>query len=914
MDATSRESIYNFLEKNTTYEKLTIFFILLNVVGFIVGTFFNEQYNPSPPFACGSTCDSLWFGNDETNALSTFLNIGSTSVLELITVCIFTVDYILRLWTADLEHESYKGLGGRIRYMLSLYPLVDLVSLAPFYINSFIVRESDFESSFQWVRALRLFRMLRVEGRYDLALGMLDDVFYEQRGVLGVALFVGATIWLGASSLYYIAERDNPDMIYCGAVPNDVCDSDAVDVSMCTIDEWGFVDCTLAGCPPTDEYPEPCFNLYRSIPSASYFTLLNLFGEYPMIDSHSFAGKIVGTIVAVIAVAVFALPAGIVGNGFEDVIARRREEKSGEDEEEPLKSKALIAGSNSLRGRMYNVFHSRASSNPAPLSGAFEYLTDALVIITALGFMLDTVSFTNEDGESRPLITLFFSEVFDYVEVVSAGIFTYQYIMQVYSISENPDYNGLSGRIQYVTSFIPLVDLLSFLPFWINAFTPIQFSTTVRCVRLLRILRFDRYTNAFSSFDDVLRDSADILAMTGFTALVLWVFFSVLLYFSERDNHDEEVASYYRTIPHAMWVTLLNLAGESPLSNYTVVGKVATGIIGLFASGLFGIPIGVLGAGFEELVEEEDDDNQEEEEGGGQQTGGKYFGTGQEHACFCFVNGEGSKIASLFELLSHSLCLITVVIGIVQTVPGWENFLGSIEWIAVIFFTIEYALRLYGAPSDPDFGGEHVDSHTARICFVISFFSFVDLLGIAPFYFALAFPNSWIAANDFYLRLFRIVRLIKLDKYFPSITLIDDVVRLKRKVLTVTGFAAVTLWIIFAAFLYLAENLDTENAVDPVPVYGCGSSNRPAIIEAQEEEVPFWKFWIKEEEMITPEPVYEGLECTMSDRFQNFFDSMIYTGMKDYDFQCNIYSVGSFLSCHSSCLSVLSFVFLQAFI
>eukprot|EP00957_Ditylum_brightwellii_P042299 3203235-Ditylum_brightwellii.AAC.1 len=182
--------------------------------------------------------------------------------------------------------------------------------------------------------------MLRVEGRYDLALGMLDDVFYEQRGVLGVALFVGATIWLGASSLYYIAERDNPDMIYCGAVPNDVCDSDAVDVSMCTIDEWGFVDCTLAGCPPTDEYPEP----------------------------HSFAGKIVGTIVAVIAVAVFALHAGIVGNGFKDAIARQREEKSREDKEEPLKSKALIAGSNSLRGRMYNGFHSQASSNPAPLS------------------------------------------------------------------------------------------------------------------------------------------------------------------------------------------------------------------------------------------------------------------------------------------------------------------------------------------------------------------------------------------------------------------------------------------------------------------------------------------------------------------------------------------------------------------
>eukprot|EP00957_Ditylum_brightwellii_P076955 5848971-Ditylum_brightwellii.AAC.1 len=83
--------------------------------------------------------------------------------------------------------------------------------------------------------------MLRVEGRYNLALGMLDDVFYEKRGVLGVALFDGAIVWLGAS------------------IPHDVCDSDAV--------------------------------------------------------------------------AVFALLGGFVGNGFEGVIVRQREEKSLEDEE-----------------------------------------------------------------------------------------------------------------------------------------------------------------------------------------------------------------------------------------------------------------------------------------------------------------------------------------------------------------------------------------------------------------------------------------------------------------------------------------------------------------------------------------------------------------------------------------------------
>ena len=99
-----------------------------------------------------------------------------------------------------------------------------------------------------------------------------------------------------------------------------------MDTSTCTFDEWGFVNCTDAGCPGTKDMPYPCWNLFQSIPGSMYFTLVNLFGEFPLIDQHSVWGKLVGTTVAVFAVAVFAVPAGIIGNGFEDLLTRRREE------------------------------------------------------------------------------------------------------------------------------------------------------------------------------------------------------------------------------------------------------------------------------------------------------------------------------------------------------------------------------------------------------------------------------------------------------------------------------------------------------------------------------------------------------------------------------------------------------------
>jgi hypothetical protein len=55
-----------------------------------------------------------------------------------------------------------------------------------------------------------------------------------------------------------------------------------------------------------------------------------------------------------------------------------------------------------------------------------------------------------------------------------------------------------------------------------------------------------------------------------------------------------------------MWMTLLNLSGESPLCDYTPLGKVVQALIGIFAVGVFAIPVGVLGSGFEDWLGDKD--------------------------------------------------------------------------------------------------------------------------------------------------------------------------------------------------------------------------------------------------------------------------------------------------------------------
>lgn len=156
---TWRNHVFAFLEAKThggsIYEGFTILLIVLNVLAFIIGSLFIEEYNNKDNDAvwasrqdgiCGNVCDGLFFGNYEDNMLG-FLNLGSTSVLEILTVAVFSVDYLLRVYLADLENPKFSGLVGRLLYLPTFYSLVDLASTVPFYVDSFLLRNTNIAAS-----------------------------------------------------------------------------------------------------------------------------------------------------------------------------------------------------------------------------------------------------------------------------------------------------------------------------------------------------------------------------------------------------------------------------------------------------------------------------------------------------------------------------------------------------------------------------------------------------------------------------------------------------------------------------------------------------------------------------------------------------------------------------------------------
>lgn len=77
-------------------------------------------------------------------------------VFDVITVAVFSIEYLLRLATAPLDPEFAGKRLPRLSYALSFYALVDLVAIAPFYFAGFVNLDVEM------MRALRLLRLMRI--------------------------------------------------------------------------------------------------------------------------------------------------------------------------------------------------------------------------------------------------------------------------------------------------------------------------------------------------------------------------------------------------------------------------------------------------------------------------------------------------------------------------------------------------------------------------------------------------------------------------------------------------------------------------------------------------------------------------------------------------------------------------------
>lgn len=191
---------------------------------------------------------------------------------EITSVIIFTTEYALRLWTADLKYkQSESCIKARVRHVFSFMAIIDLLAILPFYLPFLIPVDLRF------LRLLRLSRLLRIfkYNRYSKALNLISKVVKDKAEELIATIFIMCfLILIGSTLIYYFESEVQPE-----AFPNIVASF-----------WWAVATLTTVG--------------YGDI--------------YPV----TALGKLLASIIAILGIGFVALPTGIISSGFMDEIKK----------------------------------------------------------------------------------------------------------------------------------------------------------------------------------------------------------------------------------------------------------------------------------------------------------------------------------------------------------------------------------------------------------------------------------------------------------------------------------------------------------------------------------------------------------------------------------------------------------------
>ena len=119
--------------------------------------------------------------------------------IEIVTTFIFLIEYILRIWTADLLYPKLSRGKAVLRFIRSFDGVVDLFTIIPVFFLSGAV-------AFRMLRVVRILHLFRINARYDSFHAILG-IIYEKRKQLLSSLFIIFILMLASSICMYSAEH-----------------------------------------------------------------------------------------------------------------------------------------------------------------------------------------------------------------------------------------------------------------------------------------------------------------------------------------------------------------------------------------------------------------------------------------------------------------------------------------------------------------------------------------------------------------------------------------------------------------------------------------------------------------------------------------------------------------------------------
>lgn len=187
------------------------------------------------------------------------------------------------------------------------------------------------------------------------------------------------------------------------------------------------------------------------------------------------------------------------------------------------------------------------------------------------------------------------------VETITVAFFAVDYILRIWTARFlYPEVSEPRAIGKYVTSFTGVVDLLSFLPYYLPVFFPagtVAFRM-IRIVRIFRLFRINAYHDSLSVITAVIKGKRQQLMSSVFIILILMLASSLCMYSLEHEAQPEVFSNAFSGI---WWAasTLLTV-GYGDIYPITVLGKFFGICITCLGVGIVAIPTGIISAGFVE--------------------------------------------------------------------------------------------------------------------------------------------------------------------------------------------------------------------------------------------------------------------------------------------------------------------------
>ncbi len=133
---------------------------------------------------------------------------GVLDTIEFITIILFTIEYILRLLTADFLYPGKKRWLAALAFVFSISGAIDLLTFLPYYLPVVFPAGAV---AFRMLRVIRIFRLFRVNAQND-AFSVILDVLYEKRNQLLFSIVLIFIFLVAASLCMYDLEHEaQPD-------------------------------------------------------------------------------------------------------------------------------------------------------------------------------------------------------------------------------------------------------------------------------------------------------------------------------------------------------------------------------------------------------------------------------------------------------------------------------------------------------------------------------------------------------------------------------------------------------------------------------------------------------------------------------------------------------------------------------